>query len=208
MPDRIAVRPAEPFIDVKARVAAAVEAARDEIIDLSHRIHADPEPAFEEHHAAAWVAEASATTASRSSIQPAPRDSGPGDGAAVGAATAPDRHPRRVRRAARARPRLRPQHDGRLGGRGRDRAGGDRRRAARRDRVPRHAGRGAGQRQADHDRRRPVRGPRRRRCFTTRATGATSRAIRSRRRTRRSSSTASRPMRRRIHGRARTRSTR
>ena len=57
MPDRTAVRPAEPFTDVKERVAAAVEAARDEIIDLSHRIHADPEPAFEEHHAAAWVAE-------------------------------------------------------------------------------------------------------------------------------------------------------
>ena len=57
MPDRTAVRPAEPFADVKQRAAAAVEAARDEIIDLSHRIHADPEPAFEEHHAAAWVAE-------------------------------------------------------------------------------------------------------------------------------------------------------
>jgi amidohydrolase len=55
--DRSAVRPAEPFADVKQRVAAAVEAARDEIIDLSHRIHADPEPAFEEHHASAWVAE-------------------------------------------------------------------------------------------------------------------------------------------------------
>ena len=57
MPDRTAVRPAEPFTDVKERVAAAVEAARDEIIDLSHRIHADPEPAFEEHRASAWVAE-------------------------------------------------------------------------------------------------------------------------------------------------------
>jgi amidohydrolase len=57
VPDRTAVRPAEPFTDVKERVAAAVEASRDEIIDLSHRIHADPEPAFEEHHAAAWVAE-------------------------------------------------------------------------------------------------------------------------------------------------------
>jgi amidohydrolase len=55
--DRTAVRPAEPFADVKERVAAAVEAVRDEIIDLSHRIHADPEPAFEEHHASAWVAE-------------------------------------------------------------------------------------------------------------------------------------------------------
>ena len=57
MPDRTAVRPAEPFTDVKARVAAAVEAAGDEIIELSHRIHGDPEPAFEEHHASAWVAE-------------------------------------------------------------------------------------------------------------------------------------------------------
>jgi amidohydrolase len=58
VPDRTAIRPAEPFTDVKQRVAEAVEAARDEIIDLSHRIHADPEPAFEEHHASAWVAEA------------------------------------------------------------------------------------------------------------------------------------------------------
>jgi amidohydrolase len=50
-------RPAEPFADVKARAAAAVEAAREEILELSHRIHANPEPAFEEHQAAAWVAE-------------------------------------------------------------------------------------------------------------------------------------------------------
>lgn len=53
-----AARPAEPFAGVKARAAAAVEAARGEILDLSHRIHANPEPAFEEHQAAAWVAEA------------------------------------------------------------------------------------------------------------------------------------------------------
>jgi amidohydrolase len=51
-------RPADPYADSKLRLAQAVERARDEIIDLSHRIHADPEPAFEEHHAAAWVAEA------------------------------------------------------------------------------------------------------------------------------------------------------
>jgi amidohydrolase len=43
---------------VKARAAAAVEAAREEILDLSHRIHANPEPAFEERQASAWVAEA------------------------------------------------------------------------------------------------------------------------------------------------------
>ena len=53
-----AARPAEPFAGVKARAAAAVEAARGEILDLSHRIHANPEPAFEERQAAAWVAEA------------------------------------------------------------------------------------------------------------------------------------------------------
>jgi hypothetical protein len=43
-----AARPAEPFADLKARAAEAIEAARDEILDLSHRIHANPEPAFEE----------------------------------------------------------------------------------------------------------------------------------------------------------------
>ena len=42
----------------KQRLAAAVAGARAEILDLSHRIHANPEPAFEEHQAARWVAEA------------------------------------------------------------------------------------------------------------------------------------------------------
>ena len=51
------IRPAPPFADAKARLAAAVEAARSEILDLSHRIHADPEPAFEEVRAATWIAE-------------------------------------------------------------------------------------------------------------------------------------------------------
>ncbi|HEU0242999.1 MAG TPA: M20 family metallopeptidase [Candidatus Limnocylindrales bacterium] len=50
-------QPAAPFVDAKAAAAAAVEAARDEILDLSHRIHATPEPAFEEVQAATWVAE-------------------------------------------------------------------------------------------------------------------------------------------------------
>jgi metal-dependent amidase/aminoacylase/carboxypeptidase family protein len=57
VPDLIAVRPAEPEVGLKSRVAAAVEAARPEILDLSHRIHANPEPAFEEHQAASWIAE-------------------------------------------------------------------------------------------------------------------------------------------------------
>ena len=38
--------------------AAAILAARDEILELSHRIHANPEPAFEERQAATWVADA------------------------------------------------------------------------------------------------------------------------------------------------------
>ncbi len=49
--------PAAPFAEVKARAAAAVEAASAELLDLSHRIHAHPEPAFEERYAAAAVAE-------------------------------------------------------------------------------------------------------------------------------------------------------
>ena len=57
MPDLIAVRPSEPHVELKTRVAAAVEAARAEIVELSHRIHANPEPAFEEHQAATWIAE-------------------------------------------------------------------------------------------------------------------------------------------------------
>jgi amidohydrolase len=50
--------PADPFAPAKARLAAAVSAARDEIVGLSRAIHADPEPAFEEHRSAARVAEA------------------------------------------------------------------------------------------------------------------------------------------------------
>jgi amidohydrolase len=53
-----ATQPAQPHAEVKARIAAAVETARDELLDLSHRIHANPEPAFEEYQASTWVAEA------------------------------------------------------------------------------------------------------------------------------------------------------
>lgn len=50
-------QPAAPHQPAKRRVADAIEQRRTAILDLSHRIHADPEPAFEEHHAAGWVAE-------------------------------------------------------------------------------------------------------------------------------------------------------
>ncbi len=57
MSTRITTQPAEPHADAKRRLATAVEAASDEIIGLSHRIHANPEVAYEEHQASAWVAE-------------------------------------------------------------------------------------------------------------------------------------------------------
>jgi amidohydrolase len=53
--------PAAPHAEVKARLAAAVDANRDTIIELSHRIHANPEVAYEERQAAAWVADALAS---------------------------------------------------------------------------------------------------------------------------------------------------
>jgi amidohydrolase len=55
---RTATAPAGPHPEMKARLAAAVEAHRAEILDLSHRIHEHPEPAFEEFEASRWVAEA------------------------------------------------------------------------------------------------------------------------------------------------------
>ncbi len=85
-------RPAEPHAEAKARLAAAVEAARPEILELSHRIHADPEPAYEEHHAAAWVAEAlvrhgfevQAPAGSLATAIRAVRRGGGGDGPRIG----------------------------------------------------------------------------------------------------------------------------
>jgi amidohydrolase len=55
---RLSTQPAQPHAAAKARIAAAVEATRGEIVELSHRIHGAPEPAFEEHQAAAWIADA------------------------------------------------------------------------------------------------------------------------------------------------------
>ena len=57
MNDRVDRQPAAPQVDGKRRIALAVEAGRSEILELSHRIHANPEVAFEEHKAAAWCAE-------------------------------------------------------------------------------------------------------------------------------------------------------
>jgi amidohydrolase len=75
------------------RIAAAVEAARPRIVELSHRIHANPEPAFEEVQAATWIASAltdagfavehpagSLATAIRATM----RGGRPGDGPRIG----------------------------------------------------------------------------------------------------------------------------
>jgi amidohydrolase len=55
--DLTVAEPAEPYREAKRRLAAAVESASPEILELSHRIHANPEPAFEEAQAAGWIAE-------------------------------------------------------------------------------------------------------------------------------------------------------
>ena len=44
-------------IDTKAKARARLEEFRDILIDLSHRIHANPELAFQEHKASAWLVE-------------------------------------------------------------------------------------------------------------------------------------------------------
>jgi amidohydrolase len=58
MPDLTDVQLAAPHADAKARLARAVQEASDEILELSHRIHANPESAFEEFQASSWVADA------------------------------------------------------------------------------------------------------------------------------------------------------
>jgi amidohydrolase len=87
------VRPAQPHEDAKAQLAATVEANRAEILDLSHRIHANPEVAFEEHQAAAWIAETLArhgfeveAPAGRlgTAIRATRRGGGSGDGPRIG----------------------------------------------------------------------------------------------------------------------------
>lgn len=56
----LTAEPSGPHAVVKARLATVVVGARDELVALSHALHADPEPAFEEHRAASRLAAAAA----------------------------------------------------------------------------------------------------------------------------------------------------
>ena len=141
-----------------------MEAARDEILDLSHRIHANPEPAFEEHKAAEWVAEVleghgfeverpvgSLATAVRARLA-----GGRGtDGPRIGILAEYDALPGTRATAAATTRWRRPGVGAAIA------LAAVRDAFAGRDRVPRHARGGAGERQADHDRGRAVRRPRR-----------------------------------------------
>ena len=48
----------ELVVDAKGAAQEAIEKARKDLVDLSHRIHAHPELGFEEERASAWLAEA------------------------------------------------------------------------------------------------------------------------------------------------------
>ncbi len=153
--------PASP--ELKARVVAAVQAHRDEILALSHAIHADPEPAFEEVRAARRCADAVGAhgfavqhpagrlaTAVRATL-PGGRGS---DGARIGILAEYDALPGLGHGCGHNT--MAAQGVGAA-----HRPGGRARRLRRRGRLPRNARRGAGERQAVHARRRALRRARR-----------------------------------------------
>ena len=45
-------------MDVKSAARLRLESARKSLVELSHRIHAHPEPGWQEEKASTWVAEA------------------------------------------------------------------------------------------------------------------------------------------------------
>ena len=95
-------------MDAKAAARERVERARDDLVALSHRIHAHPEVGFEEEHASAWLGDASPTAGFAVDA----RHLRPADGVRRARRQRPaaPRDLRRVRFAPRHRPRLRPQH--------------------------------------------------------------------------------------------------
>ena len=149
--DRTVATSRHPSLKAKARRRPRRGASAPRSSTCRHRIHANPEPAFEEVQAATWIAEVLAPSRIRGRAPGRqPGDRGPRAGCAAWRAGEPGRDrpahrdPRRVRRAARPRPRLRPQPDRRLRASARRIAlAAIATGTARRDRLPRHAGRGA-----------------------------------------------------------------
>ena len=143
-----------PGTPLKERLRAEVEARADLLVELSHEIHAHPEPNYEEHFAhdlLTGVLEDEGLAVERSALRRRHRLRGAGR-----RRRAHHRRAVRVRRPARHRPRLRPQHHRHR--RARRRPG--RRRAGRRGRRAGgragHAGRGGRRRQDPHG---PARAP-------------------------------------------------
>ena len=149
--------------DLKARATAAVEANRDEILAALAR---DPCRPGARLRGASRCREGCGGDRR-------PRVLGGAPGRPAGhrrprpahrrprAGRAAHRSPGRVRRAAGPWSRLWPQHHGGVGRGCRDRPGRRARLVRGRGRLPGHAGRGAGERQAVHARRRALRGARR-----------------------------------------------
>ena len=106
--------------DAKTAAHATVSAATDTLIELSHRVHANPELNFEEVRASGFVA----GVLSDGGLRRGDGGGGPADGIRRdrGQRTADCRHLRRVRRPPRYRPRLWAQHHRRRGRRSRPRA--------------------------------------------------------------------------------------
>ena len=146
---------AGPDPAAKAAAAAVVDDHLDELVALSHAVHATPELCFEETDLGPCRGRGDAgrrARGRRGRLRPA-------DGArvALGRGGARGGGLRRVRRAARRRPRLRAQHHRRH--RRRRRPGSGRRGRRRRAHGPgaRHAGRGGRRRQGPDARARRLR---------------------------------------------------
>ena len=84
---------------LKDAARARVEAERDALLDLSHRIHAQPELGYEEERAAAWLCEA--LEAGGLAVERGVAGLPTAFAARAGSGAAPRDDLRRVRRAAR-----------------------------------------------------------------------------------------------------------
>ena len=67
---------ADAVADVKRAARERVEQARDELVALSHRIHANPELGFEEEQACAWLCELLRVWAAAGQLRAPARDPG------------------------------------------------------------------------------------------------------------------------------------